>query len=183
MKAIEDLQAVYFQAAIGVTDYSQCTEWALARLSADEEKDDLEIVLLAASVREAERKELAETILRRYLGAEPPSDEVVAGKYIVVLHDRHRADSIHAQALALERIFTRLFYKLGMPKWLMMLMRNCEYATDIPDFREPFRQEFEYIAGLWRQANSLEAFLAQYDSATSKSHDYPSLVQRSGGQS
>lgn len=51
------------------------------------------------------------------------------------------------------------------------LARNCEYATDMPEFEEPFLDELEYIARLWRNAESEAQFNALYDPAVSRSHD------------
>ncbi|MNM93044.1 hypothetical protein D3C81_1054050 [compost metagenome] len=52
-----------------------------------------------------------------------------------------------------------------------MLSRNCEYATDVADFQQPFEDEFRYIASLWAQAESLAAFDREYSRKTSNGHD------------
>ena len=52
-----------------------------------------------------------------------------------------------------------------------MLSRNCEYATDIPAFKEPFEREFEYVASLWASTASKAEFEAQYSREISNQHD------------
>ncbi len=52
-----------------------------------------------------------------------------------------------------------------------MLSRNCEYATDVSIFEEPFEQEFAYIAGLWESVASRADFEAKYSRAVSDQHD------------
>jgi hypothetical protein len=52
-----------------------------------------------------------------------------------------------------------------------MLARNCEYATDVSAFKEPFEREFEYIASLWASAASQAEFDAKYSREISNQHD------------
>ena len=80
-------------------------------------------------------------------------------------------------ASSLEPRIWRMYYDLDHLSWLGMLARNCEYATDIPDFQKPFEEEFEYIANLWRNASTESEFEATYDSRISRSHDLPALIQ------
>ena len=72
---------------------------------------------------------------------------------------------------SLDAIFARLYPALAYPDWLTMLSRNCEYAIDVPDFEQPFEDEFRYIASLWAQAESLAAFEREYSRQTSNCHD------------
>jgi hypothetical protein len=51
-----------------------------------------------------------------------------------------------------------------------MLSRNCEYATDVADFEQPFEREFAYIALLWAEAGSTAGFEQRYSRATSNGH-------------
>jgi hypothetical protein len=41
----------------------------------------------------------------------------------------------------------------------------------VPEFEQPFEDEFHYIASLWAQAESLAAFESTYSRATSDRHD------------
>ena len=52
-----------------------------------------------------------------------------------------------------------------------MLTRNCEYATDIPAFEEPFEREFSYIATLWAEAKIKADFDVKYSRDVSNQHD------------
>ena len=65
-----------------------------------------------------------------------------------------------------------IYPELGYPDWLVMLSRNCEYATDVEYFIEPFQKEFRYIAELWSQSGTIEEFHARDDRDVSRSHDF-----------
>lgn len=124
---------------------SACIDWAIERLQNNEEIDDADIILLAGSIHEDEVKQLVPKILERYLG-HSLSEEYLCGKYIVELHQRYIADEI--SIIELELILWKLFNNLSMPNWLVMLCRNCEYATDVKSYKKPFEEEFDYIAKL-----------------------------------
>ena len=72
---------------------------------------------------------------------------------------------------SLDVILTRLYPALAYPDWLVMLSRNCEYATDVPEFVQSFEREFAYPAGLWAGADSVAEFEQRYSRATSNGHD------------
>lgn len=93
----------------------------------------------------------------------------MAGKYIVELHEAYSWGQETIKSLDWK--FDRLRYALGYPDWLVMLSRNCEYATDIPAFEGPFKMEFAYIAKLWAEVSSRTEFEAKYSRAVSNQHD------------
>jgi hypothetical protein len=168
MKAIAELQEVHARYRLGLVSYEGLIGWGVARLQNNDEGEDLDVVLLAASAAEAESVCLAEAILEKYA----PSAlnlECIAGREIVLLRRRYLSGEIDIDKL--DQIIDMLFVNLDYPNWLVMLARNCEYATDVEPFKEPFEKEFEYIASLWERSSSLEEFLSQYSREVSNSHD------------
>jgi hypothetical protein len=174
MNGIEELRTLHFRLRSGMATWQDCVDWATERLRNDDEGDDLDIVTLAGA-RKDEVQSLVTQILERYLGAGAISSQVATGKFIVDLYDAYKSGN--ETALNLDSKIWRLYYDLEQPSWLVMLARNCEYATDIPDFQAPFEEEFEYIANLWRTANTENEFEAAYDSRISRSHDFPAPIQ------
>lgn len=96
-------------------------------------------------------------------------DEFAAGKYLVTL----RSEYVQARATieSVDAVLSILYPKLGYPNWLVILARNCEYATDVPAFKESFEREFEYVTSLWASAANKAAFEAQYSREISNQHD------------
>ncbi|TFW28739.1 hypothetical protein E4L96_02025 [Massilia arenosa] len=172
MKDIATLEYEYFLLRYAWGTGAGCVEWAVTRLSKDEEGDDLEVVLLASARGRDEISPLVATILERYCGADRASDEYMAGKYVAALRRAYRLGEETVESLDIK--FTAMYSTLGYPPWLTMLSRNCEYALDIPIFEEPFEKEFEYVASVWAAAASLAEFYASYSRATSNSHDIAS---------
>jgi hypothetical protein len=168
MTKIDDLRRAYFFFTSGIGQADACVDWAIERLQKSEENDDTDIRLLAGSMNEGEVRHVVPRILRKYLG-HSVSDEHLAGKFIADLHQRYRASEITIEEL--DPILSKLFHRLSMPDWLVMLCRNCEYATDMHPFVKHFEDEFDYIAGLWDKASSLESFMAAYDRTVSNKHD------------
>ena len=112
---------------------------------------------------------LIEGILARH-GMQPSTNEQwLAGKHIVQLRAAYLRGEETIESL--DRNLTIINNVVGHPAWLAMLSRNCEYATDIPDFRPPFEQEFAYIAALWASASAREDFDAAYRREISNTHD------------
>lgn len=169
MQHIAELEEEYFQLRFSYSKGGSCVDWAVERLRHDQEEDDLEVILLASARGRDEVLPLVEIIVDRYRGPARLDDQSLAGKYIVKLHQLYLQgqESIHS----LDRKFTQLYPKLGYPDWLVMLSRNCEYATDIPAFEQPFEDEFEYIASLWDVSGTLNEFEAQYSRKISDQHD------------
>ena len=169
MEAIAQLQHNYFLLKVGVGDFRECIDWALMRLQHDQEGDDLEIVLLAVATELAETTTLVELIVARYCGANTIDEQLVAGKYLALLRDAYLKGRETVESL--DAKFSKLYNQLDQPDWLVMLSRNCEYATDVPAFEEPFEKEFAYVAGLWESATSRTDFEDKYSRAVSNQHD------------
>ncbi|MGK5036148.1 hypothetical protein [Janthinobacterium sp. LB3P118] len=169
MEQLTELDIAVFQLRMGFAPADRCVDWAVERLRLDQEGDDLDVVLLASARGRDEVLPLADVIIARYRGAQRLEDEFLAGKYIVELRAAYLAG--RESVSSLDAIFTRLYLALDYPDWLVMLSRNCEYATDVPNFEQPFEDEFHYIASLWAQAESLAAFESAYSRQTSNGHD------------
>ena len=169
MEQLTELEQACFQLRHADGQPDRCVDWAVERLRLDQEGDDLEVVLLASARGRDEVLPLADVIIARYRGAQRRDQQFLAGKYIVELHLAYlqRLESVSS----LDAIFTRLYPALAYPDWLTMLSRNCEYAIDVPDFEQPFEDEFHYIASLWAQAEDLAAFEREYSRQTSNVHD------------
>ena len=169
MEQLTELDNAVFQLRTGLDQADRCVDWAVERLRLDQEGDDLEVVLLASARGIDEVLPLAEAIIARYRGAQRLDEHFLAGKYIVELRAAYLAG--RESVSSLDAIFTRLYPALDYPDWLTMLSRNCEYAIDVPDFEQPFEDEFHYIASLWAQAEDLAAFEREYSRETSNRHD------------
>ncbi|WP_256079324.1 hypothetical protein [Massilia sp. YIM B04103] len=169
MEHIAELEDEYFQLRFFYSKDDSCVDWAVERLRHDQEGDDLEVILLASARGRDEILPLVEIIVDRYRGPERLDDQSLAGKYIVKLRQIYLQgqETIHS----LDEKFTQLYSKLGYPNWLVMLSRNCEYATDVPAFVQPFEDEFEYISSLWDASRNLAEFEAQYSRKISDQHD------------
>ena len=169
MEQLTELEIAVFQLDMGFAPAERCVDWAVERLRLDQEGDDLEVVLLASARGVDEVLPLADVIIERYRGAQRLDQQFLAGKYIVELRAAYLAG--RESVSSLDAILTRLYPALDYPDWLVMLSRNCEYATDVADFEQPFEDEFLYIASLWAQAESLAAFERDYRRQTSNGHD------------
>ena len=169
MEQLTELEIVVFQLRMDFAPADRCVDWAVERLRLDQEGDDLEVVLLASARGRDEVLALADVIIDRYRGAQRLDEQFLAGKYIVELRAAYLAG--RESVSSLDAIFTRLYPALAYPDWLTMLSRNCEYAMDVPDFEQPFEDEFHYIASLWAQAGNLAAFERAYSRQTSNEHD------------
>jgi len=171
MTALSELQRAFWRYRLGLADGSECIDWAVARLVADEERNDLEIKLLAGATKYSEIIPLVETILRRY-GGESIDESFLWGKFICELHSGYQAGKIKIEEL--DRFLSWIYDALNYPSWLVMLSRNCEYAIDVEPFVKPFQEEFNYVAKLWQEAASTEEFMRNYDRNISNTHDFRS---------
>jgi hypothetical protein len=169
MEAITQLEHSYFLLKSGGGDYHECVQWAVDRLRRNEEGDDEEIVMLAASSARSEALTFAEHLVERYSGYQALDPQLAAGKYIIALrHDYLR----HVETLrTLESKLLSLYERLNHPGWLAVLSRNCRYAKEGPQYREYFEKEFAYLARLWAVANSRAHFESRYNRAISAKHD------------
>ena len=169
MNAVEELQSILAAHNYGLGNLKACVDWAVERLSRNDDDSDEDVILLASSSEESETEELSRKIVSRYLRPDALNEELWAGRLLVNLYDRYRAGTI--SIIALEPIVDTMFRKLGYPDWLVMLTRNCEYATDVELFVKPFEDEFQYIGELWRQSPTTRAFESKYDRRVSNTHD------------
>ena len=169
MNAVEELRNSLAAYKYGFGDLRECVAWAVERLSRNDDDGDEDVILLAGSTDESETKELAHKIVHRYLTVDALDEELWAGRLLVRLYERYRAGTI--TILALEPIVDALYRKLGHPDWLVMLGRNCEYATDVEPFVKPFEDEFQYISELWKHSMSSNEFKSKYDRLVSNTHD------------
>lgn len=169
MNSIADLQSSWFLARHRLGSHQACIDWAIERLELDQEGNDNDVVLLAGATRHEESMQLATKIIERYAGPRATDEQLLAGKFIVQLHTAYREGS--ETITSLDKVILKLYVDLGHPDWLTMLSRNCEYATDVPAFREPFEKEFDYLAGLWSSVSDRTDFEAEYDRSVSDQHD------------
>lgn len=169
MEAIEQLKHDYFLLAFDVGDFHNCVNWAIDRLRHDQEGEDLDIILLAAATTREEALPLVEQVVARYCGMSALDDELAAGKYVAHLRSAYLQGQETIESLDSKLI--KLYFGLGYPDWLVMLSRNCEYATDIPAFEESFEKEFAYIAELWASSGTRSEFESKYSRAVSDQHD------------
>lgn len=169
MEQLTELEIAVFQLRMGYATADRCVDWAVERLRLDQEGDDLDVVLLASARGRDEVLPLADAIIERYRGAQRLSDQFLAGKFIVELRAAYLAG--RESVASLDAILTSLYPALDYPDWLVMLSRNCEYATDVADFEASFEMEFDYVAGLWSEAGSAAEFEQRYSRVTSNRHD------------
>ncbi len=169
MEAINQLERSYFLLKSGGGDYRECIEWALERLRRDEEDDDTDIALLAASHTPVEALTLAELVIERYSGYQALDAQLAAGKYLVTLrHDYLRGIET---VPTLETKLHALSERLRFPAWLIVLCRNCRYANEANHYRDLFDKEFAYLTRLWAVATSRLQFESRYNRAISARHD------------
>jgi CheY-like chemotaxis protein len=176
MKAIHELLEAFIPLKYNFTNGQECLKWAEDRLLHDEEENDEDIILLAGSTEQEEIKQLSSKILERYIDKPFLEEEYCAGKFIVKLYESYTCGSVNIQRL--DTIIGWLYTHLNYADWLVMLSRNCEYATDIEEFRKPFEDEFLYIYKIWKDACSVDAFKGKYDRQVSKSHDVTLLYAK-----
>jgi hypothetical protein len=169
MNDISQLHKCYFFFKLGIESHQKCIDWAIEKLQSGQEGDDINVVLLAGAINSDEVITLVEKVLERYVGIASLDDQFVAGKYIVSLFHSYKAGT--ETIASLDEKFTTLYYYLGYPNWLTMLSRNCEYATDVPDYLKPFEDEFNYIANLWSSSESRMEFESRYSRDISNQHD------------
>jgi hypothetical protein len=180
-EAIAYLRHLFFRYWFYMVNASEWIDWAVERLQHNEEGDDLDIVMLAAMGRVDKPRKLIERIFEKYSGLAVSDEQLIAGKFVVLLRERYLAglESIDS----LDHHFRRIFYS-DMIDWMMELMRICEYTNALDlGYLVPFEHEFEYIAGLWAAADSVEAFKARWDPDVSERNTLynPDWHRRHGG--
>lgn len=151
------------------TGYAPCIEWAAERRAAGESSPALSAL--------AEREPGDATAIRKdceqILGMDPLADQDTllewAGRYLV------RAGRLFAEgSLGLEHIqgpIAKITEILGKPDWLVILARNCEYASGLPAYRAAFEAELKYLSRLWSHSPGIADFLRAYDQRVSSKHN------------
>jgi hypothetical protein len=169
MESITQLEHSYFLLKSGGGDYHECIQWARQRLRDNDEGDDEEIVLLAASTVRSEVLVLAEHVVERYSGMQALDPALAAGKYLVTLrHDYLRGvETIRTLNSKLQA----LNEKLNFPVWLGVLCRNCRHARENLEYQHHFEKEFAYLTRLWAVATTRAQFDSRYNHAISTRHD------------
>ena len=160
MKAIRDLLEAFVPLKYNFTKGRECVKWAEDRLLYNEEENDEDIILLAGSTVDEEIKELSLKILKRYIDKQFLEEEYWVGKFIVKLYESYKSGSVSIHRL--DSIIGSLYVNLNYPDWLRKLAPNCEYATDMEDFRKPFEDEFQYLYELWKDASPMDEFKSKY---------------------
>jgi hypothetical protein len=82
MNAVEELQDILAAHNYGLGDLKACVDWAVERLSRNEDDSDEDVILLASSTAESETEELSRKIVRRYLPPDALNEEMLAGRYV-----------------------------------------------------------------------------------------------------
>lgn len=169
MQSINQLEHSYFMLKSGGGDHHECVQWALQCLRDNEEGDDTEIVMLAASEDRLQVLELTAHVVERYSGYQALDEQLAAGKYLVNRrHDYLREiETVRTLYPKIENLYERL----GYPRWLSVLCRTCRHARENLAPREYFEKEFAYLARLWAVAQSRAQFESRYVYAVSLKHD------------
>lgn len=175
-KKYRDLVNRFLEADFYGTDYSECINWAVDELSKGNENEDICILAGLEKNDYWEIRKYVERILSEEIPTDAFSQQTWAGKTICRMYDQYKSGSLDLTKL--EQKIDTLYWRLGYPNWLVMLARNCEYATDIDVFLRPFEEEFEYIAGLWRLSDDLSDFLQKYKREISNCHDLEGLKKK-----
>jgi len=169
MEAINQLERSYFLLKAGGGDIHDCVKWALERLRRDEEGNDTDIVLLAASATRYEVLTFAEHVIGRYCGYQSLDEQLAAGKYLVALRQDYLRgiENLHS----LENKLQGLNERLRFPRWLGVLCGNCRFAGKARHHRELFEKEFAYVTRLWAVSMSRHQFEARYKPSISRQHN------------
>jgi hypothetical protein len=169
MEAINQLEYSYFLARSAGGDYRDCIDWALERLRRNEEADDADVIMLAASEEPEEARTFTELVIEKYSGFQALDEQLAGGKYLVALrHEYLRGnETVHT----LESKLWRLYEHLHKPGWLSVLCRNCRHARAAEPYKELFEREFAYLARLWAVASTRRQFESRYNHAISTRHD------------
>ena len=169
-EAIAELQYLYFRYRFVSSDPMDFVQWAIGRLELGQDGDDLDIVLLASLEKADSPRKLIERIFQKYTGVPVEDEQLLAGKYVVLLYERYLAESESVKSLTHQ--LDELDWWLGYGSWVSALSYTCALAAGWDSgYQEPFEQEFDYLAGLWSAADSYDEFQSRYDSNISRQHD------------
>jgi len=160
----------FFKAKFLDIGFQECVDWAVRQL--DQNPNNMNVMILAGLEKNDywEIKKYIEAIIGSELVDSSQSNENWAGKYLLELEHKFKEDQISIQKL--DEILSKIYYRLDYPNWLVMLARNCEYATDVDAFMKPFLDELDYVCSIWRVSATIEEFNQKYDRKISNSHDW-----------
>jgi hypothetical protein len=150
-------------------NYEGCINWAIKQIEKGVDEDNINILAGLNPNNSWEIEEYIEKIIGEENVFEDNNIQTWAGEVVVKNGEKYFGKEI--DIFELERILTELCYKLNYPDWLVMLSRNCEYATDIKSFEKPFLDELNYIMDLWKKSFDLNDFNKKYDRSISNNHD------------
>lgn len=166
----KELKQSYIEAQFFESAFEKSIEWAITQIVNG--TDDMNINILAGLEPNNyfEIKEYVEKILDEELNVSKEDLEEWAGQYIIELKKLFTDQVIDIWKM--DEKISRLYYKLDYPNWMVMLARNCEYATDVEPFEKPFEDELEYITELWTKYPEYSVFIEHYKREISNTHDY-----------
>jgi len=169
MEAINQLEYSYFLARSVGGDYRDCIDWAVERLRRNEEGDDSDVIMLAASDEPEAARTFTELVIEKYSGYQALDLQLAGGKYLVALrHEYQRGnETVHTLESKLQRLYSHLHH----PSWLSVLCRNCRHARSSLAFKDLFEKEFAYLARIWAVATTRAQFDHRYNHAISRRHD------------
>lgn len=146
------------------SSYQTIIDWAISQLLKD--IDDINVTLIAG-LNYKDEKEI-EICIENILGKDNElmdyEIEEVAGELIVEKSQEYFSKSI--SILDIEKIIYELFIFVGSD-WLIILLRNAEYARDVKSFVKPFEKELKYISNLWEKYPKYNEFYIHYNRAIS----------------
>ena len=166
----KELKNLYIKAQFFKTSYERIIEWAMKQIEIG--IDDMNINILAGLEPNHyfEVREYIEQILDEELNISKEDLEEWAGNYITEQKELFENEEIDIWKF--DEKISKIYYKLDYPCWMHMLARNCEYSTDIDVFEKPFKNELDYITGLWAKYPEYTDFIKHYDRTISNQHDY-----------
>lgn len=164
-KSKQKLKDILIDVELLDLSYQKCIDWAVEELVNGE--DDLDVCILAgANINDIEEiKMYIRKIVPDYDDNKNGKMEERAGAIVVEYGQKYFDGEITVWDL--DKILDKLYVRIDYSDWLVMLGRNCEYATDIDCFFMPFEKELRYIMGLWQSYPRYEEFKDNYDRNTS----------------
>jgi hypothetical protein len=160
MEAIDELQKIRLQIALGDAPWAAAIEWAIQRLLRDEQDGDLNVVMLAASVSATEAESWTRLVLDEHGSATKDRNEAAA---MTLLPDWQTL--LRSGQLTLESLDTKLCCLLSMTDnapWVVDLELQCECVLIGWEEQSEFDDFLDGVAALCRQSGSLAAFREAY---------------------
>ncbi|WP_028975026.1 hypothetical protein [Spirochaeta cellobiosiphila] len=164
----KERKETFIEAQFFETGFEKSIEWAISQIEAGCDDRNINILAGLESKNHFEIKVYIEKILEEELTVSKVDLEEWAGQLIIELKTLFTDQAIDIWKF--DEKISRLYYKLDYPNWMVMLARNCEYATDIDP--RPFEDELEYITELWSKYPKYSDFIKHYNSVISNTHDF-----------